>query len=48
MTQRSTKTRDRLGALLVVVLAAVAGLVAAHYGTHRTWERPTTVDQGSR
>jgi hypothetical protein len=48
MTRLSTKTRDRLGALLVVVLAVVSGLVAAHFGTHRTWERPTAVDQGSR
>jgi hypothetical protein len=48
MTRPSTKTRDRLGALLVVVLAAVSGLIAAHFGTHRAWERPTTVEQGSR
>jgi hypothetical protein len=48
MTRLSPKTRDRLGALLVVGLAAVSGLIAAHYGTHRAWERPTTVDQGSR
>ena len=47
-TRLSAKTRDRLGAFLVIVLAAVSGLVAAHFGTHRAWEQPTIVEQGSR
>jgi hypothetical protein len=45
------RNRDRWGAVVVVILAAVAGLIAAHYGTHHAWEQPrvsqTTVQQGS-
>ena len=38
---KSTRNRDRWLALLIVVLAALAGAVAAHFGTERSWERPT-------
>jgi hypothetical protein len=51
---RRRRTRDRLGAAAVVVLAAAVGVVAAALGSPRAWERPsagttgtTTVQQGS-
>ena len=36
------RSRDRWGAAAVVALALVAGLLAAHFGTHRSWERPSS------
>jgi hypothetical protein len=45
-----SRARDRWAEAGVVVLAIVAGLVAAHLGTHKSWEKPVTakVQQGSR
>jgi hypothetical protein len=37
----STRNRDRWLALLIVVLAAVSGALAGHFGTPRSWERST-------
>jgi len=39
--QRQARTRDRIGALLVVLLAAVAGLVAGHLASPQQWEHQT-------
>jgi len=36
------RNRDRWGAVAVVGLALLAGLVAAHFGTHKSWEQPTS------
>ncbi len=36
------RSRDRWGAAAVVALAIVAGALAAHFGTHRAWERPSS------
>ncbi|HWS46133.1 MAG TPA: hypothetical protein VN636_09760 [Acidimicrobiia bacterium] len=41
-SRRRRRRRDRWSAFAVFVLAIVAGLVAAHFGTHRAWENPTT------
>jgi hypothetical protein len=41
------RRRDRLAAAGVVVLAIVAGLTAAHFGSHKAWEQPVHV-QGSK
>ncbi len=32
------RRRDRVGALAVIALAGVSGVVAGHFGTHRQWE----------
>jgi hypothetical protein len=40
--RRGNRARERVGILLVVVLAAAAGLLAAGLGTHRSWERETS------
>ena len=39
--RRDARTRDRLGALLVVLLAIVAGLVAAYFATPKPWQHQT-------
>jgi ferric-dicitrate binding protein FerR (iron transport regulator) len=38
------RQRERRGALAAFALAAIAGLLAAYFGTHRVWEnsRATT------
>jgi hypothetical protein len=41
--QRSSRTRDRWAAAGVVVLAIVAGVLAAELGTPRSWEKATPV-----
>jgi hypothetical protein len=38
--QKSNRTGDRWIALLIVVLAAVGGVLAGRSGTPRSWERP--------
>jgi hypothetical protein len=45
-----SRRRDRWAEAGVVVLAILAGLFAAHVGTHKRWERPiaSTASQGSR
>ena len=40
--RRSDRARERLGILLVVVLAVAGGVLAASLGTHRAWERETS------
>lgn len=37
---KSTRNRDRWLALLIVVLAAVGGALAGHFGTPKSWEHP--------
>jgi hypothetical protein len=39
--QRQARTRDRVGSLLVILLAAVAGLVAGHLASPQPWEHQT-------
>jgi hypothetical protein len=41
------RRRDRLAAAGVVLLAIVAGVTAAHFGTHKAWEQPVHV-QGNK
>jgi hypothetical protein len=36
--QKRRRQRERRGALAAVALAAIAGLLAAHFGTRRAWE----------
>jgi hypothetical protein len=46
-----SRRRDRWAEAGVVLLAVVAGLVAAHFGTHKSWEKTVTTpaaQQGSR
>ena len=38
---RRRRQREGWGVLLVIVLAAICGLLAAHFGTHRAWEKPS-------
>jgi hypothetical protein len=40
-TPKRRRSREWLGILAVLALAAVCGLVAAHFGTHRSWETPS-------
>jgi hypothetical protein len=37
-TARRRRRRERWSAIVVVVIAVLAGLLAAHFGTHRAWE----------
>ena len=40
--RRAARRRDRAGAVAVIALAGVAGLAAAHFGTHQQWEKQHT------
>jgi hypothetical protein len=40
-TPGSGRQREGWGVLAVIVLAAISGLLAAHFGTHRAWENPS-------
>ncbi len=40
-TPKRRRSREWLGILAVLALAAVCGLVAAHFGTRRSWETPS-------
>ncbi len=37
-TPKRRRKRERLAQLAVVLVAAISGLVAAHFGTPRVWE----------
>jgi hypothetical protein len=37
-TTNRRRRRERWSAIAVVLVAVLAGLLAAHFGTHRAWE----------
>jgi ferric-dicitrate binding protein FerR (iron transport regulator) len=39
-TPKRRRSREWMGVLAVLALAAVCGLIAAHFGTRRSWETP--------
>jgi hypothetical protein len=41
------RQHERRGAVAVVALAAIAGLLAAHFGTRRAWESSPATTPGS-
>ena len=45
-TPERRRRRERRLMLLAAACAASAGLVAAHFGTHRVWEGSPTVTSG--
>jgi hypothetical protein len=40
-TPKRRRSREWLGIVAVLALAAVCGLLAAHFGTRRSWETPS-------
>jgi hypothetical protein len=42
-THRRRRSREWLGVVLAFVVAALAGLLAARFGTHRAWEQAPSV-----